>query len=278
MGARVLGRVRHVVRDAGVAREERPVAPAPAMQHRGGLRREDVRVRPQAPWQRAVDVLVVDGVRARGAASRASAGGPDVALRADVVEPIDRQLERVLLLAGARVEVAPREDRLDVVAEVAEVRADRGELVDALRLLEQRVVRERRRLLEEAVGVVPRRERRVGGEPEPAPDVGVHRGALRRPGGREALVEAIHEVEEPALVDLLGAQRERVVVAGAERARRLVAQAGELAQRRIDVRALTPRAAVQTASRSATSVPVSSTASTSLSVSSRPSTTARCPL
>ena len=221
---------RDLGRDAREALEERLVAHEAAVQHRDRLGRERVRRLPQDPRQLGVDRegvgRVPELVHHRPQPARARFA---VREHPHVVAPVDVGAERVLILAGARVQIAARQHGVDVVAERLEVgaRGLTGSMCAERRV--QRIVICGRQVLEERVGVIPGMQRLARGEAEPLSLclIDGRLGAL--PGRREPAVEIVEQPEQPDLVELVERQGEDEVIAIAERAGRLVAQVRELA-------------------------------------------------
>ena len=199
-----------------------------AEEDRGRLGRDEVGVAEQ-PRQRLGEAEVVDAVPEL-VEHRV---GPVLVVghvreHAHVAGAVDVDAERVLVLSGARIEVAAIED----------LRRPRGRALesatrkrDDVLPLEQRVEVDRavtRALLEERVRVVPGAKLRDGaaealGQPR------VERALPARERLRRHAVALIERREQLRLVELVDREREREPVAVAERARRLVAEARELA-------------------------------------------------
>ncbi len=207
-----------------------PVAPPRqrAEQDRRRLGRDEVR-RAEEPRQLVAQAEVVDAVaelvqhRVCGLVGR-----HEVREHADVAPTVDVDAERVLVLAVAGVDVAPRDDAVRLEADALDRPAGKG---DDVRSLEVRIEIDcavRRCLLEERVGVVPWPE--VGHRAPEArrqPLVEDRLPALERLGGRP--VGLGERVRQPPLVELVGREGQRVPVPMAQRPRRLVAQARDLA-------------------------------------------------
>ena len=231
--ARADSSLRPELGDLGRARAEHQLEPlAPpgerAVQERGRLGRDEMR-RAQEPRQVVAEAEVVHAVpelvehRVRRVV-RLHGVGED----AHVAAAVDVDAERVLVLAVARVEIAPREDPLDVESDPLEGAArERDDVLP----LEERVEVDRavgRRLLEEGIRVVPRTQLRDGAA-EASGQLLVERAlpARERLGGHPIRVG--ERVDQLLLVELVGRQRQREPVAMAEGARGLVPEARELA-------------------------------------------------
>ena len=198
------------------------------MQERGCLGRDEMR-RAQEPRQVVAVAEVVHAVaelvehRVRRVV-RLHGVGED----AHVAAAVDVDAERVLVLAVARVEIAPREDALDVESDPLEGSARER---DHVLPLEERVEVDGavgRRLLEEGIRVVPRTQLRDGAA-EASGQLLVERPlpARERLGGHPIRVG--ERVDQLLLVELVDRQREREPVAMTEGPRRLVPEACQLA-------------------------------------------------
>ena len=161
---------------------------------------------------------------------------------------IDVDAERVLVLAVARVQVAAREDPVDVESDPLEGAA--RERDDVLPVDERVEVDGAvgRRLLEERIRVVPRAQLRHGAT-EPGGELLVERALPARERLGCDPVAVGQRVDQLLLVELVGRQRKREPVAVTERACSLVSEARELANvvgdlvRRPSSTPPTPRAA-----------------------------------
>ena len=207
-----------------------PIAPPGqrAEQDRGRLGRDEVR-RAEEPRQVVPEAEVVDAVPelVEHRVCRL-VGRHEVREHADVAPAVDVDAERVLVLAVAGVDVAARDDALRLEADALDRPLRKG---DDVRSLEVRIEIDgsvRRRLLEERVGVVPGPEvGRRAPETRRQTLVEDRLPARERLGGRA--VGLGERVCQPALVELVGREGQRVPVPMAERPRRLVAQARNLA-------------------------------------------------
>ena len=211
----------HPLEPLGIARE-------PAHQDRDALGDDEMRIA-QEPRQRRVEA----GVEGRVAELVQHRVHPllrrhHVRQHADVAGPVDVDAERVLALAVPREQVAAVDHgaRLEPDAVVGAPRD-----LDQIGVLEERVEVDAalgRHLLEERVGVVPRRELADGAaEAGREPLVELRLPARERLGrGAVGVVERGHEL---VLVHLRRRDREREPVPVAERVRGGVAQPRELA-------------------------------------------------
>ncbi len=199
----------------------------------------------EQPGQARVDAPVVDGV-----AELVEHGVHPPLARLDVAEDahvaftIDVDAEGVLVLAVAAVEIAGAEDRPDVEPETVVGPHGQGLEVGGG---EQRVELDRaprRWILEEGIVEVPRRQL-LAADAEASRERVVE---LRLPGSERRLGVLVHLVEggeEPGLVHLADAERQREVVPLADRPGRLVPEPSQrsdaIGHRRADLLRRLPR-------------------------------------
>jgi hypothetical protein len=153
-----------------------------------------------------------------------------------IAAAVDVDAERVLVLSFAGVEVAPREDPLDLEPDPLErPLCERDDVLVG----EERVEVDgtvRRRLLEERVRVVPRPKLRDRAA-ETRGEAPVESGFPARERLRGDAVRLRERLDELLLIELVRGERQREPVAIPERTRALVPKPGELANVGRDLRA-----------------------------------------
>ena len=201
----------------------------PAEHHRDAFGGERVRGLAEQPRELGIELAVVHCV---AELVEHGVGPPfvrlDVAEDAHVALAVDVDAERVLVLPVARVEVARVEYGVDVEVEAGERAAGEGFEVGVGEVPVEVDRTLDRGILEERVVEVPRREVvAVDAEPvrEPVVEFGLPCGERRR--GEP--VDFVERGKEARLVERVGREREREVVAVAEGAGGVVAQASKLA-------------------------------------------------